>query len=101
MVLSGIVAMSAFVVANSIPFFKDLVAFIGALTSVPLTLLLPAVFHRKIVGVPIWMPSINSLLSYALVAFSVLFITTASVGSVHSIISDWEHHTGGFFSCNQ
>ena len=38
MILTGIMSISAFFVANAIPFFKDLVAFIGAITSVPLTL---------------------------------------------------------------
>merc|ERR1712125_145377 len=48
MLLSAITASSAFLVSNSIPFFKDLVGLTGALTSVPLTLLLPAIFHRKL-----------------------------------------------------
>ena len=47
MLLSGVLAVTAFLVANAIPFFQDLVSLIGALTSVPLTLLLPAVFFRK------------------------------------------------------
>mmetsp|Transcript_12781 Transcript_12781/g.23866 ORF Transcript_12781/g.23866 Transcript_12781/m.23866 type:complete len:328 (-) Transcript_12781:1048-2031(-) len=100
MLLTGIMAATAFFVANAIPFFQDLVSFIGALTSVPLTLLLPAVFHRRVQGVPIWWPTFNSLGSYALLVFSTVFMVTATLGSVYSILSDWEHHTGGFFSCH-
>ncbi|KAG7364292.1 transmembrane amino acid transporter [Nitzschia inconspicua] len=100
MLLTGIMAATAFFVANAIPFFKDLVAFIGSLTSVPLTLLLPAIFHRRVQGVPIWLPTANSLASYALLIFSSIFMVTATLGSVYSILSDWQHHSGGFFSCH-
>lgn len=100
MLLTGIMAATAFFVANAVPFFKDLVAFIGSLTSVPLTLLLPAVYHRRVQGVPIWWPTINSLASYALLVFSSVFMVAATLGSVYSILSDWEHHKGGFFSCH-
>jgi amino acid permease len=103
MLLTGIMAVTAFFVANAIPWFKDLVAFIGSLTSVPLTLLLPAIFHRRVKGFPIWFP--NSLKcadlgSYCLLVFSTLFMITATLGSVYSILSDWEHHKGGFFACH-
>jgi hypothetical protein len=100
MVLTGIMAATAFFVANAIPFFKDLVAFIGSLTSVPLTMLLPAVFYRRVQGVPIWWPTPNSLVSYSLLIFSIIFMVTATIGSIYSILSDWKHHTGGFFSCH-
>ena len=100
MLLTGIMAVTAFFVSNAIPFFKDLVAFIGSLTSVPLTLLLPAVFHRRVQRVPIWLPTSSSLGSYALLLFSTIFMITATLGSIYSILSDWEHHKGGFFSCN-
>jgi hypothetical protein len=100
MLLTGIMAATAFFVANAIPFFKDLVAFIGSLTSVPLTLLLPAVYCRRVQGVPIWLPTANSLASYALLVFSSVFMVTATLGSVYSILSDWQHHKGGFFSCH-
>ena len=100
MILTGIMAVSAFFVANAIPFFKDLVALIGALTSVPLTLLLPAVYHRSVLGVPVWLPTSTSLISYALIVYAIMFIATALVGSVDSIFSDWKDHVGGFFACN-
>jgi hypothetical protein len=100
MLLTGIMTATAFFVANAIPFFKDLVAFIGSLTSVPLTLLLPAVYHRRVQGVPIWWPTTGSLTSYALLVFSSVFMVTATIGSVYSILSDWQHHHGGFFSCH-
>jgi hypothetical protein len=100
MLLTGIMAATAFFVSNAIPFFKDLVAFIGSMTSVPLTLLLPAIFHRRVHRVPICLPTTSSFGSYALLLFSTFFMVTATFGSVYSILSDWEHHTGGFFSCH-
>jgi amino acid permease len=100
MLLTGMMAATAFVVANAIPFFKDLVAFIGSLTSVPLTLLLPAVFYRRVQSVPIWWPSMRTIASYFLLVFSTIFMVTATLGSVYSILSAWQNHTGGFFSCH-
>jgi len=106
--LTGIMASTAFFIANAVPFFKDLVAFCGALTSVPLTLLLPAVYYRRACEkVPIWLPpmtwktvtSWKSWASYGLLVFSTAFMFLATLGSVYSILSDWEHHSGGFFSC--
>jgi hypothetical protein len=100
MLLTGVMATSAFLVANAIPFFKDLVALIGALTSVPLTLLLPALFHRQVLQVPIWLPTMKTLTSYALLVFAMAFMITALVGSIDSIGLDWEHRQGGFFACS-
>lgn len=52
------VVISSYLVSNAVPFFKDLVALIGALTSVPLTLTLPALlyrkFHRMRLYFPVW-----------------------------------------------
>ena len=101
MILTGVMATSAFVVANAIPFFKDLVALIGALTSVPLTLLLPALFHRQVLQVPIiWCPTMKTLTSYSLLVFAVIFMIAALVGSIASIGLDWEQRQGGFFACS-
>lgn len=99
MVLTGMMALSAFFVANAIPFFKDLVALIGALTSVPLTLLLPAIYHRRVKKFPLWYPTGDSLASYGLLIFSLVFMVAALIGSIDSIGTDWQHHTGGFFAC--
>lgn len=103
--LTAIMASTAFFISNAVPFFKDLVAFCGALTSVPLTLLLPAVFYRRACeNVPVWYPSSSwkswrSWPSYILLVYSSIFMVSATLGSVYSILSDWEHHLGGFFSC--
>lgn len=102
MLLSGVTALSAFFVANSIPFFQDLVGLTGALTSVPLTLLLPAVFHRKLLRIPIWKCiDTKHFPSFGLLVFSILFMVTAFTGSVRSIMLDWENDKGGFFSCSR
>ena len=92
MVLTGIVALTAFIVANAIPFFKDLVAVIGALTGVPLSLLLPAIYHRRSQRFPIWWPKWESIGSFSLVAYSTMFMLTATIGWIYSIMSDWKHH---------
>jgi len=106
--LTAIMASTAFFVANAVPFFKDLNAFCGALTSVPLTLLLPAIYYRRACEkVAIWLPPLrwediatySSWKSYILLVYSSLFMVSATLGSVYSILSDWSHHSGGFFSC--
>jgi len=106
--LTAIMASTAFFIANAVPFFKDLVAFCGALTSVPLTLLLPAIFYRRACEkVPVWYPPITwksmytskGWASYTLLVYSSIFMIAATLGSVYSILSDWKHHSGGFFSC--
>lgn len=106
--LTAIMASTAFFIANAVPFFKDLVAFCGALTSVPLTLLLPAVFYRRACEkVAVWYPPITwksmytsrSWATYMLLVYASIFMVAATLGSVYSILSDWEHHSGGFFSC--
>jgi amino acid permease len=99
LILSSLMVVAAYTVANAIPFFQDLVALIGALTSVPLTLLLPAIFWRKYMAVPIWKPTHDSLYSYLLIVFAVVFMMSATVGSVYSIQQDWSTH-GPPFSCN-
>jgi Transmembrane amino acid transporter protein len=92
MVLTAVMAVTAYSVANAIPFFTDLVGLIGAVTSVPLTLLLPAIFWRKHLRVPLWVPTASSLASIALVYFSLAFMVTATIGSLYSIRQDWLEH---------
>lgn len=100
MILTGTMAVTAFFISNAIPFFKDLVALIGAMTSIPLTLLLPAILYRKVVSLPIWRPAWSGNASYVLLVFSIMFTVAALVGSLNSILADWANHTGGFFACN-
>jgi amino acid permease len=89
LILTPLVVVAAYTVAKAIPFFKDLVALIGSLTSVPLTPLLPALFWRKHRTVPLWKPTWDSLYSYMLVLFAAIFMVAATVGSVYSIQQDW------------
>lgn len=99
MFLTAVMAISAYTVANAVPFFKDLVALIGSLTSVPLTLLLPALFWRKNIGATIVWPSCESFPSYALVLYAGVFMVGATMGSLYSIDQDWSTH-GPPFSCH-
>lgn len=106
-VLTLLVGISSYLVANAIPFFKDLVALIGALTSVPLTLLLPALYLRKVMHVPLFwkgetsssQSSWSDLASLSLVFFSVVFMTCGIFGSISSIEMDWANH-GPPFACH-
>ena len=97
--LTGAMSVLAFVVANAVPFFKDLVALIGALTSVPLSLLLPAVFFRRFLQVSVWFPTKKTLGSYALLLFGGVFMVAALAGTLSSIEMDWSNQ-GGPFSCH-
>ena len=104
-ILTGFMAVLAYTVANLIPFFDDLVSLIGGLTGVPLTLLLPAIFYRKHLSVrSLWWSnpttsSKESIVSAALLFFSILFMVTATAGAIHSITIDWGKH-GPPFSCH-
>lgn len=97
--LTALMAVTAYTVANAIPFFKDLLAFIGAVTAVPLTLLLPAVYFRKYLSVPLWTPTWDSKYSIALTYYSIAFMGLATAGSLYSIQKDWSAH-GPPFSCS-
>jgi amino acid permease len=88
-ILTLVLAATAYLVANCIPFFKDLVALIGSATSVPLTLLLPALFWRKRQHVPLFFPTCNTLSSMALTYFALAFMVLATTGSLYSIFKDW------------
>eukprot|EP00978_Attheya_sp_CCMP212_P032373 scaffold126150_cov60-Attheya_sp.AAC.9 len=94
------VAITSYLVANAVPFFKDLVALIGALTSIPLTLLLPAIFYRHVMQVPMmFFPSSReSIPSFLLLVFSIVFLLCGLFGALGSIKLDWAHH-GPPFAC--
>ena len=92
------VALASYLVSNAIPFFKDLVALIGALTSVPLTLTLPTLLHRKANNLTL-LNCRESLDSYAILIFSLIFFVAGLIGAVSSIDQDWLNH-GGAFSCH-
>jgi hypothetical protein len=57
------------------------VAFIGALTSIPLTLLLLAVYRRKILRVSILLPTKGTVVSYSLLVFATIFMIAGLIGS--------------------
>lgn len=96
--LTATLAVSSYIVANAVPFFKDLVALIGALTSVPLAILIPVLLHRHYHNYSIWLPTRDSLTSYGLVVFGVFFLVTGLVGALGAIELDWQGH-GMPFSC--
>lgn len=100
--LTLLVILSSYLIANSVPFFSDLVALIGASTSVPLTLLLPALLYRKMMGSPLFLlgtdTSSSSICSFLLVIFSLLFLVFGVLGSVYSIAIDWRDR-GSPFAC--
>jgi amino acid permease len=97
-----LVTTSSYLIANSVPFFSDLVALIGALTSVPLTLLLPALLYRKMMGLPLFLLgndiSSTSICSFLLVIFSLFFLIFGVLGSGFSIAVDWRDR-GSPFEC--
>lgn len=96
LLLTGVVSIAAYVVSNAIPFFADLVSFIGAATLVPLTLLFPAMFFRGHQGLPLW--GCRGFYSSALTYFALAFAIAATIGSLDSILMDWSTH-GEPFSC--
>lgn len=96
--LTLLMAVSAYCVANAIPFFKDLVSLIGALTAVPLTLVMPALLWRRHLQIPLFGFTKKCLTSSGLLNFSIVFMTLALLGCVYEIQQDWSNH-GAPFSC--
>ena len=97
-ILTAMLTLSSYLVANIVPFFKDLVSLIGALTAVPLTLLLPVIFHRRLRDMPLSYPTRDSIASYALLIFSLVFLGVGLIGALSSIEMDWKNQ-GHPFSC--
>lgn len=98
-------ALLSYLIANAIPFFSDLVSLIGALTSVPLTLLLPAWFYRKMIGIPSFSFGRHSyssrngcvnISSLLLVTYSLVFVGAGILGSIYCIQSDWKNQRVAF-----
>lgn len=99
MILTGCTALSSYTVANAVPFFQDLVSLIGALTSVPLTLSMPALLYRHAIQqVSLWRPVLGSSSSYSLLMYSAVFLGIGLTGALYSIDRDWANH-GKAFSC--
>lgn len=100
------VVLSSYLVSNAVPFFKDLVALIGALTSVPLTLTLPALLYRQFHRLRLFLPQCcrrrmeyeTSWGSYSLFVYSLGFFVVGLMGALSSIGKDWMNH-GQPFSC--
>lgn len=97
--LTFLMAVLAYTVSNAIPFFKDLVALIGAVTAVPLTLLFPALFWRRHLNVPLFYYKQGYLASSLLTYFAMAFLILATIGCIYSIQQDWSSH-GAPFSCH-
>ena len=98
MLITLTLSISSYLVANAIPFFQDLVAFIGALTTIPLAILLPAILaHKAFERGQYWiMPSISW--NFSLIVFAIIFTIVGLIGSVSEIELDWSKH-GPPFSC--
>eukprot|EP00980_Cylindrotheca_fusiformis_P012016 scaffold2844_cov123-Cylindrotheca_fusiformis.AAC.9 len=104
LLLTLTVATSSYLVSNAIPFFKDLVALIGALTGVPLTLTLPVLLYRKAKKLRLSMVlgmrnCLSCSGSFGLLLFSIAFFVVGLIGAVSSIDQDWLNH-GKPFSCH-
>ncbi len=86
-----VVSLSSYIVSNAIPFFKDLVALIGALTSVPLSLTLPAILYRKARNIALLLPDRYCLStdSYLLLLYSFGFLVIGLAGALSEIEEDW------------
>ena len=75
---------TAWLIANAVPFFDDLVSLIGALTSAPLGFAIPALLYRQ--STTSW--ELGPLL---VVLYTALVLVAGTTGAVVSISKAWEH----------
>jgi len=75
---------SAWLVANAVPFFADLVSLIGALTSAPLSFAVPPLLYR------LAHPRAHTLGTGLLLLFTAVVLVTGTAGSIANIVSHWE-----------
>ena len=97
------VSVSSYLVSNSVPFFKDLVALIGALTSVPLSLTLPAILWRRARSIALLLPDFcrcRGSGSYLLLWYSFAFLVVGLIGALTEIDEDWLSQ-GKPFACHE
>jgi len=97
------VSVSSYLVSNSVPFFKDLVALIGALTSVPLSLTLPAILYRRARSIALFLPDFCRCRgngSYLLLWYSFAFLAVGLIGALTEIDEDWLSQ-GKPFACHE
>jgi len=99
-VITLMVSVSSYLVSNSVPFFKDLVALIGALTSVPLSLTLPAILWRRARSITLLLPSCKGTGSYLLLWYSFAFLAVGLIGALTEIDEDWLSQ-GKPFACHE
>lgn len=103
--LTLVLAVSSYLVANGIPFFKDLVALTGAISTVPLTLSLPPILYehwwlqRPHESVFVALDRNSQRWSTLLLLYSVVFLGIGTAGSLASVIQDWDHEKQPPFSC--
>lgn len=96
-VLTTVVTAAAWLVANAVPFFSDLVGLIGGLTQAPLSLLLPTVLYRRIARPLGPVHGVTTLLIVAAASLLVLYGTSSALSK---IALDWTSF-GQPFACGQ
>ena len=84
--LTSSVTVAAWIVANAVPFFADLVGLIGALTQAPLSLLLPIIFYLR--AVPRHGPVHRLCCAVGIVCATILLVY-GTIGALSTITADW------------
>ena len=100
LVVSLSIVVGAWILANGIPFFFDLVALIGSLTLTPLAFLFPPLIFigaAQKCGVAVTSWELFAL--YTLVAFGCVFGIVGFVGTIIDITADWSALEAPPFSC--
>ena len=95
--LTSAVTATAWLVANAVPFFSDLVGLIGGLTQAPLSLLLPTVFYRRVAR-PLGHP--HGLASALILAAASLLVLYGTSSALSKIGADWTSF-GQPFACGK
>lgn len=93
--LTVTITCTAWLVANAVPFFADLVSLVGALASAPLAFAIPAALFAVSPAAKVY-SNRASIEPHLHGVLTLLIQVAGTAGSVASIAHHWEHHHSAF-----
>jgi len=89
----------AFIMANLVPFFQELVSLIGSLTLAPICYILPCLYYLKCATMRGFKLAIHEQITiWGLILFGLLLLTAGTYSNVKNIFDTWKNNKQPF-SC--